>query len=446
MTISRRDFLRIFGETIAYSLLLPSVNVSAAATNHSNDYKALVCIFLYGGNDGNNMIIPYDQYEDYASVRNTAQNLNIQKSSLLPIKAPSHNNLNFGFHPSMSELQSLYTSGKLAVLCNTGPLNKLIDRQQYLIGTDFPEQLFSHSSQQAEWQSATTSLLDPLANTGWGGRISDTLQTYKLSNKLPVITSFSGNALFNNGQITKPFEPGNRLAGINSSASDSRYRAFRSLLEATGLPTISQAINNKLITAIDNSELYNTAISSSASFKTVFPSGLLATQLLNVAKTIAVRSKLSSQKQIFFVSLNGFDTHTNQLTQQASLLRQISQSMAAFYSAMNELGVENNVTSFTMSDFARTFQPNANGGSDHGWGNHHLILGGAVKGGDFYGKFPSLALAGADDSGNQGRWIPSTSVEQYAGILTGWLGITEKEILRIFPKLSEFSAITPRFL
>ena len=172
----------------------------------------------------------------------------------------------------------------------------------------------------------------------------------------------------------------------------------------------------------------------------------MSTQLLNVAKTIAIRSGLSSQKQIFFVSLNGFDTHTNQLSQQASLLKQLSQSLFAFYSALDELGMTNNVVTFTMSDFARTFQPNVNGGSDHGWGNHQLILGGNVKGGDFYGQFPNLKLAGINDSGNQGRWIPTTSVDQYAATLSSWFGISDSRIQSIFPNLKNFTADNLGFL
>lgn len=439
MNESRRKFIKTCGLSLGSNLLFPSLNIFANTIETNSDYRALVCVFLYGGNDGNNMIIPVDQYADYYDVRSSVQNLNIAKSELLPIKAPSHNNLTFGLHPNLPELQKLYTSGKLAILCNTGPLVQNISRQDYLNGLHIPDQLFSHSSQQTEWQSASTSSIDPFFNSGWGGRVADSLLVEKLTNKLPVVMTFSGNSLFIKGQITNAFEPGNRLAGISTVNSNKTYSALRTLLDQSNVPTLSKAVNDKIVSAVDNSLFYNSAINSIHSFNTQFPVGSLSSQLFNVAKTIAIRSSLSSQKQIFFVSLNGFDTHINQLTQQANLLKQLSQSLAAFYSVLDEMGVSNNVLTFTMSDFGRTFQPNTNGGSDHGWGNHHLILGGSVKGGDFYGRFPSLKLSGNNDSGDQGRWIPTTSVDQYAATLTNWLGINDNKLFNIFPGLKNFT-------
>ncbi|WP_347989567.1 DUF1501 domain-containing protein [Methylomonas sp. AM2-LC] len=444
MNHSRRNFLKTSGCALSAGLLLPSFSTwgstIASGVSGTSSYQAMVCIFLYGGNDGNNMVIPYDRYADYNRIRGTSAQLNIPQSSLLKIQAASQGNQTFGLHPNMPELQNLYHAGNLAVLCNTGPLIEPITRTQYLDKIGLPDQLYSHADQQREWQSATTYSDDPLAATGWGGRSADDLADTALSSGLPIMLTFAGNDTFTQGVKTHPFAPGNHLAGFpNPMSGSSRYQALHNILNESGTPTLTAAANKLLSTAINYSLIYNNAMTPEPTLKTVFPKTDLGNQLLSVAKTIAERKTLAGQKQIFFVSLGGFDTHTGQLATQARLLQEVSQAMHAFYQATVELSVANEVVAFTMSDFARTLQPNTDGGSDHAWGNHHLIMGGSVKGGDFYGKFPTLKLGGTDDTSSEGRWIPSTSVDQYAATLTAWFGLNNAQLLANFPNLRNFS-------
>jgi uncharacterized protein (DUF1501 family) len=458
MNQSRRKFLKATGGCLTAGMLLNSFKTwgasSALSSQGSGQYQALVCIFLYGGNDGNNMIIPYDAYADYNAVRNTTAQLNIPKSDLLQIKAASQGNQMFGLHPDMPELQSIYQSGNLAVLCNVGTLVQPVTRSQYLAGGVVPDQLFSHADQQNQWQTGTTDSYDTLALTGWGGRTADALTAAAKSGQLPMVITFAGNTPFTLGVQTQPFEPGQKLSGFPSQPANSpRYQALQAILTETDTAALVNAANRDVTSAIANSDFYNTALNPAPVINTVFPGNSLGSQLLDVAKTIAARKPLGAQQQIFFVSLGGFDTHTSQLATQGgpvrntnSLLSQVSQAMSAFYEATNELGVANLVTTFTMSEFARTLQPNTGGGTDHAWGNHHFILGGAVKGGDFYGKFPKLALAGPDDATAEGRWIPTTSVDQYAATLTTWFGLNSAELQANFPSLKNFSSQNLGFL
>ena len=453
MNQSRRNFLKNTGYVLGSSALLPSFKSLAAASSllsppAGNNYQALVCIFLYGGNDGNNMLIPYDAYADYSAVRGTTAQLNIAKSDLLPIKSASQGNQMFGLHPDMPELQSLYQAGKLAVLANVGTLVQPITRQQYLSGVmPTPDQLFSHADQQNQWQTASTYSNDPLALSGWGGRTADYLIGANSNATLPMMITFAGNDPFTLGIQSQPFAPGNSLAGFPAVQSTSlRYQALRAILADTSTSKLAVAANSIVASAIDNSNVYAQALVSAPQINTVFPNTDLGNQLLGVAQTIAMRNTLGGQKQIFFVSMGGFDTHTDQLARQGSaartaddLLLQLSQAIGAFYQATVELQVANNVTTFTLSDFARTFLPAAGGGSDHAWGNHHFIVGGSVLGGDIYGKFPTLKLGGPDDASSEGRWIPTSSSEQYAATLTAWFGLNAGELATNFPNLNNFS-------
>ncbi|MDD5037159.1 MAG: DUF1501 domain-containing protein [Methylococcaceae bacterium] len=454
MKPSRRTFLKHSGCALSAAALLSSfrslaaTQSFAAASAVGGGYRALVCVFLYGGNDGNNMVIPYDNYAAYSAVRGTTAQLNIPQSDLLPIKAASQGSQLFGLHPDMPELQRLYQNKKLAVLCNVGTLVQPLTRQQYLQGAPRPDQLFSHSDQQMQWQTGVTSANQPLSLSGWGGRTADDLAPLYTSGALPMVITTSGNSPFTLGRSTQPFKPGATLAGFpNPPESDLRYNALRQILSKTQAKTLPDAVNQEVISAIGYSDALNAALNPPPTLDTVFPKTRLGDQLLEVARIIAVRSKLNMQRQIFFVSMNGFDTHTNQLNSQGSpergagdLLLQLSQALAAFYNATVELGVADQVTSFTLSDFGRTFHPTTGGGSDHAWGSHHFILGDGVKGGDFYGKFPTLELSGPDDAGGEGRWIPTVSVDQYAATLVTWLGLDQSKVPVIFPNITNFSS------
>ena len=414
-----------------------------AALAAPGDYKALVCLFLLGGNDGNNTVVPYDEYASYQAVRGAS--LNLAKDSLLKVGAASQKAA-FGLHPALAEIHPLYEQGKLAVVANVGPLAEPITREEYAAGAPRPDSLFSHNDQQALWQSAVSSSTDPFARTGWGGRTADLLAAAN-GTEFPMVVSTAGVPLFGTGERARPLVPGTSLTGFGSdAASRARYEALRRLLAletgATLVDTQSAITEN----AIDDLDELSAALAKGPKPATAFPTTSIGRQLQTVAQVVAVRDALKLSRQVFFVSLGSFDTHAGQLNTQQNLLSQASQALAAFHAATVELGVESAVTTFTLSDFGRTFQPNSGGGTDHAWGSHQLVLGGAVKGGDFYGKYPTLALSGPDDAATEGRWIPTTAVDQYAATLVRWFGVPPSQLGAVFPNLGRFGAPDLGFL
>ncbi|MDD2769408.1 MAG: DUF1501 domain-containing protein [Methylococcus sp.] len=436
--VSRRQFLQHSGQALGAAAMLSGLGRIAPAAAAS-DYKALVCIFLAGGNDGNNTVIPYDDYAAYQAVRSTAGLLNIPQAQLLQIAAPSQRNKAFGLHPSLAELQRLYAAGKLAVLANAGTLARPVTKTELLNGGPRPENLFSHSDQQAQWQAATAATVTDSSPTGWGGRLADGLgYAYNPGANLPMIASLAGVTLFSTGRSTSPIVPGSSLLGFNNSKTAATCDALRKLQGMDLGLTLVKAKSGLTASAIDASNVLNSALKSAPALATVFPSTSLGNQLKTAASIIGARSQLGLNRQIFFCSLGGFDTHNGQPGTQGNLFVQLSQAMKAFYDATAELGVEANVTAFTLSDFGRAFMPNAGQGSDHAWGSHHLIMGGAVNGRNIYGRFPSLSLQGPDDLTGEGRWIPTTAVDEYAAKLAHWFGAAD--LAAAFPNLDNFDA------
>ncbi len=403
------------------------------------DYKALVCVFLYGGNDANNLLIPFDTagYANYSTVRGP---LAIPQSKLLPLGQ----NAAFALNPNLPDLQTLFNAGNAALVTNVGTLMEPLTRKQYLAGSIVPSNLFSHTDQQLEWQNAAQS---GTTTTGWAGRIADTLaSSYNTNAKIPLITSVDGDTLFCNGTSSTPVSvsPGN-LGAASCSEGSAECAAQQATAQAllgfdSGLSLV-QADNAITTNAYAYAKTLADSVQSVTPLKTVFPAkNGLAAQLQQIAQIIQVRAALGVSRQIFFTGIGNFDTHSDQLTLQGNLLASISPALAAFYAATQELGVQNNVTTFTMSDFSRTFQPNSNTGSDHAWGSHHIVLGGAVKGGSMYGTFPTLALGGPDDSGFNGRWIPTTGSVQYAATLASWFGVSTAQMSSIFPNINSFAS------
>lgn len=436
-----------------------------------SDYRALVCVFLSGGNDGNNTIIPnhsdatISNYTTYFNARNT-QGLAIAQASLLPITVPRMGNLTYGMHPNFGPItggvnngiHELWAQGKVAAVTNVGTLVAPMTKTQYQNGSVAkPYQLFSHSDQVSQYQGGRS---DIETFTGWGGRVSDLRTTPdNPSGLIPMITSISGAQLFTAGQTTLPLaiaNAGTPLGGVlapagfnGSTASNARLAAFNSLR--------SQDLSSQVIAAA--SHVTDQAMAANASLQTflevtvAFPNTSIGLQLKQVARLIKKRTDLSVNRQIFFVQLGGFDTHNNQVTGQAQLLGQLSQAMRAFYDEMTAQGIGDKVTQFTMADFSRTFNPASSGaivGSDHAWANHHLVVGGGLTASDFYGinttngtPFPSLVFNGPDDadsgSGARGRWIPTTSVEQYAATLARWYGLPDANLGTVFPKIGNFT-------
>ncbi len=411
--------------------------LEAATAEAASDYRALVCIFLYGGNDGNNTLIPYDDYTSYQQVRGTT--INIPKDSILKVLAPSQKAA-FGLHPALVELQSLYNQGNVAVLANVGTLSAPLTRAKYLSGGPVPDDLFSHSSQQAEWQSAVVKMADPASQTGWGGRMADAIASLNATSFPPSIST-AGLTLFQTGVHSGPLVPGSGLQGFStSSTSQARLAALRKLLALETAQTLVGAEGALMVQAIDETNALNAALGHASALKTAFPNTTLGNQLKTIASIISARSALQMSRQVFFASIGSFDTHTGEIATQQTLLTQLSQAMGAFYATTVELGVQGSVTSFTLSDFSRTFQPGSGSGTDHAWGNHHFVMGGSVKGGDFYGKYPTLALGGPDDAESRGRWIPTTAVDQYAATLARWFGVPASSMPTVFPNLAMFGA------
>ena len=446
---TRRDLLRLACCSAAGASLLGGLSkfglVSALAQGGS-DYKALVCIFMFGGNDANNMLVPIDsRYAGYQQVRSV---LALPQSQLLPLQSGGQSL--YGLHPNMPEMQGYFNNQKnLALVANVGTLVQPTTQAAYQAYQNLPQNLYSHSDQQNQWQSAQLSGT-PLS--GWAGKVADSVQSsYNSAALFPPILSISGNAIFCTGITSQPFtmNPGQApgLQGFDSSAaSQARYAATQQLLTFDSGLNMVQAADSVTGQAVQYAQVLSQALQNIPPLQTQFPNNYLGQQLQQVAQVISARSALGVQRQIFFCSYGGFDTHSDQLTQQVQLLTAVSQSMSAFYQAAQELGVANSVTSFTLSEFSRTFQPGSNGGSDHAWGSHHLVLGGAVQGNSIYGNFPVLTLGGPNDADQNGRWIPTTALDQYAATLATWFGVSAANLPSIFPNLVNFSTSNLGFM
>ena len=450
MNTNRRKFLTSSSALTASALAtnLGTWGIESANAQVASGYKAVVCVFMFGGNDSNNMIVPFTDYGAYSLVRTPASNVGLTQAQLLQFNAPSQGK-SFGFHPSMSPISPLYAAGKLAVLANTGTLVQPLTKAQYQANTGRPSNLFSHSDQQSMWQGLINGA--PV-RSGWAGRMADKLMASNGGQLIPTSISASGQQVFTLGNATAPLViPQNGGVAVTGQAADAvsvaRYSALNALLASadptnqvvTGGAAVmakalqANAVANPLLNATP--AIITTAFSPGG---TLLNTGL-AQQLRQVARLIEGRAATGVKRQFFFVSAGGYDTHNNTINNQTNLFNQLAPAMKAFYDYTVAAGVANDVTQFTMSDFNRTFIGNANAGVDHAWGGHHMVLGGAVKGGDMYGTFPDLVVRGNQDSGNNGSWIPTTAVDQVGGTLGKWLGMPGTDIATVFPNLAKFS-------
>jgi uncharacterized protein (DUF1501 family) len=453
MRVNRRSFIRYASLAAAGNAagLHPFGALNGLAESASG-YKALVCIFMYGGNDSNNTLVPFNtsangsnNYTAYSNIRGP---LALPASSLLPLGAQVDGN--YGLHPSLPDIQSLFNQSKVAFVANVGTLVKHLTPAQYQAGAvATPVNLFSHPDQQLEWQNAQQS---SAVNVGWAGRIADLMApSYNPSGQIPLITSVYGDTVFCNGATSTPVsvDPGN-VEGAQCSegaACAGRTATAQQLITFNSGLSLVQADNGIAANSYKYANILANAVQSVAPLSTAFPANnSLAAQLQQIAQIMHVQQALGVTRQIFFAGLGNFDTHANQLGTQASLLSLLSPAMGAFYQATEELGLQNQVTTFTMSDFNRAFQPNSNYGSDHAWGGHHMVMGGAVQGGRIYGTYPTLVLGGPNDSDVNGRWIPTNATSQYAATLASWFGVPTASLGSIFPSLVNFSTANMGFV
>jgi uncharacterized protein (DUF1501 family) len=448
--MQRRSFLRHAG-ALAGTAALGQLGVFAARAASANDYKALVCIFLYGGNDTNNMIVPLDT-AGYANYAETRSFLALPQAQLLPLAVGS-GAPQYGLHPALPGLQSLWASGNLAVVANVGTLVQPLTKTQYLsTSTLKPESLFSHIDQQHQWQASISSTSS--SNSGWGGRLADQLAAMNINSSVPPMISTGGNNLFVTGAASQalviPTSGSFGLNGFSSSSADAARRsALEQLLDVDQTVNLTKAAQAVMSGALTSSAILNpilTATDAALSARFTGLTGNFSQQLLAIAKVIEARSSLGASRQVFLATLGSFDTHTNQLVKQQSLLGELDAALTAFHGAMADIGAGTNVTSFTLSDFSRNFLPNTGGGTDHAWGSHPLVIGDAVKGGSIYGTMPTLQLSGPDDASNLGRWIPTIAVDQFAATLATWFGADAPALAAVLPNLSAFSPSTLGFI
>jgi len=444
--MNRRQFLSQGGKmTLGAGVapLLPRLLTSSAfAQSSTSSYKAIVCLYLFGGNDGNNMLVPIDNhYDEYTPGRGS---LALARSSLLPITATSDGRL-FGVHPSLPRVTALYNEGNAAFLANCGPLNAPATKATLNEVTNASLNLYSHPGQTTEWQSAITM---SNSTTGWGGRIADLLSTQALSGAAPTVISTAGWSLFGTGlqaQSVTTGLGGNTVGVLN--ALQTLGPVLKSMENGDPLNHLHDAISEQQAGFINQTNGLTAVFRAGSTIKTLFPSTSVGQQLQAVAQLINGRSASAATQQIFYCQDgNPYDFHATQLAFQASNLAEVDAAIGSFVDAMIEIGMFDQVTLFTMTDFARSKQVNSSQGSDHAWGNHHFMVGGAVKGTKIYGTFPSLVMGGADDAGSTGLWIPTTSGSQYAATLTRWLGVNATDTAKIFPELAGFPTPTLGFL
>jgi len=441
--LKRSSMLAVAGAAAPWALNLAAMSEAAAAT--ATDYKALVCVFLYGGNDYGNTLIPYDasRYAAYQGMRPTLAYTQAQLAGT--VLAPSvalAGGMQYALAPELAPLKTIFDGGRLGVMLNVGTLVQPTTKAQYTAGNvPLPPRLFSHNDQQSVWQASSPEG----ATSGWGGRMGDLFESGN-GNAVFTCVNVSGNAVYLSGRTATQYQVSTTgPVALNGVArplfgSAACSTALQNLVTAPSANIFENEYTRITARSLSAGSTLTTALAGGPTINTPFPtpgSNPLADQLKLVARMISTADAVGAKRQVFFVSMGGFDNHDGLATIHPGLLTSVAQALSAFYAATQELGVDKQVTTFTASDFGRTLT--ANDGSDHGWGSMHFMLGGAVNGGRYYGAPPVVANDGPDDVG-QGRLLPSTSVDQYAATMGKWLGISDSDLLTVLPNLANWDA------
>lgn len=436
---SRRKFLGHGGVSVLAASQLGSLARVAQAAPAA-DYQALVCILLAGGADSFNMLLPYDQarYDAYAAMRS---DLALARGDVLPLDYLGPDNRQLAVHPGLAEVRDLFDSGDLAFVANVGSLAEPTDRAGYDAGSvRLPLGLFSHADQIAQWQ---TSVPDARIATGVGGRLADVLQPTLPASPISMNITLSGTNVFQTGAGVTSYavdaaEGARQVAGFETDddGSDVFTTAMNTLLAADYGDPYRRTYAAALRESIDAAELVQAALDGAQTLNTSFSASGLSEALAQIARIVSVSDQLNAPRQTFFVTFGGWDHHDDVIPQQEAMLPVLSQALAEFHSAMTELGVLDRVTTFTISDFGRTLTSNGKG-SDHGWGGNSLVMGGSVAGADVYGTYPELEPGNPLDVG-RGRFIPTTSVDEFYAELALWFGVTSTDLDFVLPNVSRF--------
>ena len=453
---SRREFLRVAARLgvagTAAPFALNLAGIGAAAAQSVNDYKALVCVFLFGANDHNNTVVTFDtaNYNAYITARPSIVRPLTDLLPLTPSVALTGSNAGrqFALPRELAPLKTIWDQGKLAILANVGPLVVPTTKTQYTnLSVPLPPKLFSHNDQQSVWQSSSPEG----ARSGWGGRIGDLFATQN-TNTIFTCNSITGSAVFLAGNTVAAYQLGVQgsiaIAGLSGTlfGSTAAGATLRALITDPGTSLLSRDLAATTSRSISADATLSAALVSAPDYPLTgaLVGNSLASQLRVVSRMIASRNTIGAKRQVFFVSLGGFDTHDNQLADQPVLHAQLAAALQYFNDNMLSLNVSNNVTTFTASDFGRTLTSNGDG-SDHGWGSHHFIMGGAVKGGQYYGTFPVMGFNNNDEVGS-GRLIPTTSVDQYAATLANWFGVSATDMTTVLPNIGSFGSSNLGFM
>ena len=455
MSFTRREFMKCCGRGMGAATMLAALGYAGRenAFGQTGDYKALVCIFLEGGNDGWNTIVPLDTaaYATYAAGRG---GLALPAGSLLPITVPGVGT--FGLHPSMTGIQTLWQQGKVAVVCNMGNLIEPVTPSQVLATPALaPSGLFDHFQQQTFSQNLRSDNTE-----GWGNNLGSNFTTFNPDPLIPMLMTMVNNAPFLKGpNATITLQPGLQLgiSGLPSTGTPpAQFSGLQQVAAISEVSTQSNLFNQRVLNAIDDSKVVGNIFSGSQPFTTQFPTSTIGQQLRQIAIAISARNALGQpRRQLFYGQMGGnaFDTHGSQLTTQQTLLGDLSASLTAFHAATVELGVASSVTTFTLSEFGRTIRINGDG-SDHGWGNHALVVGDAVVGGHFYGTYPPVQVGLPEldfplfsVAGNfRGAFVPTISMDQYGATLAQWFGLSPASASQVFPNLGNFQTASLGFL